>query len=59
MVDEQWGAQEFRDTAATLRLLARQMRADAQRRELLDLAERFERMAERIERGGSAPKSED
>ena len=49
MVDEdaQRSAQEFRDTAAKLRNLARQVRSYQARQDLLDLAERFERMAAR------------
>lgn len=47
MVDEdaQRSAQEFRDTAAKLRVLARQVRSFEARRDLLELAERFEQMA--------------
>lgn len=47
MVDEdaQRSAQEYRDTAAKLRQLARQVRSYEARRDLLDLAERFEQMA--------------
>ena len=49
MVDEdaQRSAEEFRDTAAKLRLLARQVRSYEARRDLLDLADRFERLANR------------
>lgn len=48
MVDEdaQRSAQEFRDTAAKLRLLARQVRSYDARRDLLDLADRFDQMAD-------------
>ncbi|HTV90184.1 MAG TPA: hypothetical protein VME41_14315 [Stellaceae bacterium] len=51
MVDDevQRSAEELRDTAARLRLLAQQTRSAATRTELLDLAERFERMAARID----------
>jgi hypothetical protein len=47
MVDEdaQRSAQEFRDTAAKLRQLARQVRSHEARCDLLELAERFEKMA--------------
>ena len=47
MVDEdaQRSAQEFRDTAVKLRTLARQVRSYEARRDLLDLAERFEQLA--------------
>jgi hypothetical protein len=42
-------AKEFRDTAGKLRQLARQVQAPDARRDLLDLAERFDRMARRID----------
>ena len=42
-------AKEFRDTAARLRVLARQVQSPDARRDLLDLAQRFERMAQRID----------
>ena len=41
-------AEELRDTARRLRQLARQTRSPEARRELLGLAERFERMAAQI-----------
>lgn len=43
--DLQRGAEELRDTAAKLRSLARQTRSPDAHRGLIDLAERFERMA--------------
>jgi hypothetical protein len=51
MVDDevQRGADELRDTAAKLRLLARQTRSAEAQKELLELAERFERMARQID----------
>jgi hypothetical protein len=59
MVDEdvQRSAEELRDTAVKLRQLARQTRFASTRRELLALAERFERMAAQLDDGGSAPQS--
>jgi hypothetical protein len=42
-------AKEFRDTAAKLRRLARQVQSPDARRDLSELAERFERMAQRID----------
>ena len=47
MVDEdaQRSAQEYRDTATKLRLLARQVRSYEARQDLLELAERFDRLA--------------
>ena len=42
-------AKEFRETAAKLRLLARQVQSPDTRRDLLELAERFEGMAQRID----------
>jgi len=42
-------AKEFRETAAKLRQLARQVQSPDARRDLVDLAERFERMAQRID----------
>ena len=42
-------AREFRDTAAKLRGLARQVQSPDARRDLSELAERFERMAQRID----------
>ena len=58
MVDDevQRSADELRETAAKLRLLARQTRSTEAHEGLLDLAERFERMARRID--GGAPPSE-
>lgn len=51
MVDDevQRSAEELRETAARLRLLVQQTRSATTRAELLDLAERFERMAARID----------
>jgi chorismate-pyruvate lyase len=44
--DEIWrNAEELRDTAAKLKLLARRTQAIHARGDLLNLAERFERMA--------------
>jgi hypothetical protein len=52
--DEVWrSAEELRDTAAKLKLLARRTRSIDARDGLLDLAERFERMARCI--GGACP----
>jgi hypothetical protein len=58
MVDEdvQRSAEELRDTAAKLRQLARQTRSST-RRELLNLAERFETMAAQLD-GGAPPDAE-
>ena len=42
-------AREFRDTAGKLRQLARQVQAPDARRDLLGLAERFDRLAQRID----------
>jgi len=42
-------AKEFRDTAGRLRQLARQVQSPDARRDLVELAERFERMARRID----------
>ena len=55
MVDEdvQRSAEELRETAGKLRSLARQTRFAATRRELLNLAERFEAMAAQLD--GDAP----
>jgi hypothetical protein len=60
MVDEavQRSAEELRETAAKLRQLARQTRFASTRRELLGLAERFERMAAQLDDGGSPPQPE-
>ena len=51
MVDDevQRSADELRDTAAKLRVLARQTRSAEAHQGLLELAERFERMARRID----------
>ena len=59
MVDEdvQRSAEELRETAAKLRQLARQTRFGSTRRELTNLAERFERMAAELDGGGSSPQS--
>jgi len=59
MVDEdiQRSAEELRDTAAKLRALARRTRSPNTRRELLNLAERFERMAAQLDGGGSPQQS--
>jgi hypothetical protein len=56
MVDDsvERSAEELRDTATKLRRLARQTRSAAAREGLLDLAARFEEMAERIEGSGPA-----
>jgi predicted component of type VI protein secretion system len=55
MVDDevQRSAEELRETAGRLRLLAQQTRSHAARGGLLDLAERFERMAAQIDRRGA------
>ena len=50
--DDLQRADELRDTAAKLRLLARQTRSPEAQRGLLDLAERFEGMARRLDDGG-------
>jgi hypothetical protein len=42
-------AKEFRETAAKLRQLARQVQSPDARRDLTDLAERFDRMAGQID----------
>jgi hypothetical protein len=54
MVDDEVrrSADELRETAAKLKLLAQQTRSFEARDGLLDLAERFERMARRIDGGG-------
>ena len=60
MVDEdlERHAEELRDIAGRLRRLAQQTRSPDPRRELLDLAERFERLAESlIGRGSSEPEA--
>ena len=55
MVDEdlERRAEELRDIAARLRRLAQQTRSPDPRRELLNLAERFEKMAQNLAGGGS------
>jgi hypothetical protein len=55
MVDEdvERSAREMRDTATKLRALARRTRSPNTRLELLNLAERFERMAAQLDGGGS------
>jgi hypothetical protein len=60
MVDEdvQRSAEELRDTAAKLRQLARRTRSPNTRRELLNLAERFEQMAAQLDGGGSSQESQ-
>jgi hypothetical protein len=59
MVDEdvQRSAEELRDTAAKLRQLARQTRFAGTRRELLNLAERFETMAAQLDGGAPPPEA--
>jgi hypothetical protein len=59
MVDEdiQRSAEELRDTAAKLRALARRTRSPNTRLELLNLADRFERMATQLDGGGSPQES--
>ena len=60
MVDEdlERRAEELRDIAGRLRRLTQQTRSPDPRRELLDLAERFERLAESlIGRGSSEPEA--
>ena len=56
MVDEdvERRAEELRDIAGRLRRLAQQTRSPDPRRELLDLAERFDRMAQSLTGRGSA-----
>jgi hypothetical protein len=55
MVDEdlERRAKELRDIAARLRRLAQQTRSPDPRRELLDLAERFENLAQTLAGDGS------
>jgi hypothetical protein len=55
MVDEdlERRAEELRDIASRLRRLAQQTRSPDPRRELLDLAERFERLSETLIGRGS------
>lgn len=57
MVDEdvQRSAEELRETATKLRQLARQTRFAATRRELLNLAERFETLAAQLDGGAPPP----
>jgi len=59
MVDEdvQRSAEELRDTAAKLRQLARQTRFADTRRELLNLASRFEAMAAQLDGGNPPPEA--
>lgn len=59
MVDEdlERRAEELRDIAGRLRRLAQQTRSPDPRRELLDLADRFEKMAQSLT-GGGAPEPE-
>jgi len=56
MVDDELrrSAEELRDTAAQLKLLAQRTRSTHARDGLLDLAERFERMASCVD-GASPP----
>ena len=58
MVDEdlERRAEELREIAARLRRLAQQTRSPDPRRELLNLADRFEKMAHSL--GGGSPESE-
>jgi hypothetical protein len=60
MVDDdvQRSAEELRDTAVKLRRLARQTRSAEARGGLLDLAERFEAMAGRIDGGDGSSQTE-
>ena len=59
MIDEdvQRSAEELRETAAKLRQLARQTRFAGTRRELLNLAERFETMAAQLDGGAPPPEA--
>lgn len=60
MVDEdlERRAEELRDIAARLRRLAQQTQSPDPRRELMNLAERFEKMARSLAGGGpSAPEA--
>jgi hypothetical protein len=54
MVDEdlERRAEELRDIAGRLRRLAQQTRSPDPRRELLDLADRFDNMAQNLAGGG-------
>lgn len=56
MVDEdlERRAEELRDIAVRLRRLAQQTRSPNPRRELLDLADRFEQMAQNLAGGGAS-----
>jgi len=58
MVDAVQGPmpQDYRETAEKIRKLAREMRFGDSRQQLLDLAERFDRMAARVEKRISSPK---
>ena len=60
MVDEgvERRAQELREVAAKLRLLAQQTRSSDARRQLTDLADRFDQMATEMDPPGSAPGAE-
>jgi hypothetical protein len=49
---------DYRDNAEKIRKLAREMRFGDSRRQLLDLAERFDRMAARVEERISPSKPE-
>jgi hypothetical protein len=51
----QRSAEELRETATKLRQLARQTRFAGTRRELLNLAERFETMATQLDGGAPPP----
>ena len=58
MVDAVGGPtpRDYRETADKIRKLAQEMRFGDSRRQLLDLAERFDRMAMRVEERSSPPK---
>jgi hypothetical protein len=49
---------DYRENAEKMRQLAREMRFGDSRRQLLDLAERFDRMAARVEERASPSKPE-
>ena len=61
MVDAVGGPtpRDYRETADKIRKLAREMRFGDSRRQLLDLAERFDRMAARVEERLSPTKARD
>ena len=61
MVDAVGGPtpRDYRDNAEKIRKLAREMRFGDSRRQLLDLAERFDRMAARVEERLSPTKARD